>query len=354
MTARLPTLVPQVRTVTEKPSATIEELHTHVQQTTVWPRGGSSAAAEQTPRLVPLLFDELMAIHRALTSWAAVVFVPAGGADAVAGCRGSMPCLRGGAGSGGLARGSLSASRRRRYRRVTSERSTSSGRKVSVSSGRKVSASSGRKVSASSGRKVSRGTSRWSAGMEESISRSEKVQRVLMLWHLYLTTSVALWRVAPWIVSFCLLFVSNVLSLWVGLSIFDDCDHLVTSWLFSIAVGIAFGWILVDPLYTAVRIVAEDLFDSEGRSSRLSLRSAVGDMLASPWLLAVGGQADSGKGGGEGRPVRKNRSTAAADRGGSPTSGSGGGGLPRLRGTMRSLGTFGGSIAAQIAETVRV
>ena len=352
MTARLPTFVPQVRTVTEKPSATIEELHTHVQQTTVWPRGGSSAAAEQTPRLVPLLFDELMAIHRALTSWAAVVFVPAGGADAVAGCRGSMPSLRGGAGSGGLARGSLSTSLRWWYTpgqgagRATSERSTSSGRKVS--------ASSGRKGSVSSGRKVSRGTSRWSAGMEESISRSEKVQRVLMLWHLYLTTSVALWRVAPWIVSFCLLFVSNVLSLWVGLSIFDDCDHLVTSWLFSIAVGIAFVWILVDPLYTAVRIVAEDLFDSEGRSSRLSLRSAVGDMLASPWLLAVGGQADSGKGGGEGRPVRKNRSTAAADRGGSPTSGSGGGGLPRLRGTMRSLGTFGGSIAAQIAETVRV
>ena len=56
----------------------------------------------------------------------------------------------------------------------------------------------------------------------------------------YFNHSLTVWRCLPWIFAALLLTVSNLLTLWIALSIFYECDHLIGEWLVSIGVASTF------------------------------------------------------------------------------------------------------------------
>ena len=45
-----------------------------------------------------------------------------------------------------------------------------------------------------------------------------------------------------------MLGVSNLLTLWIALSIFSECDSLIWSWLASVAIAILVQWLVFDPV----------------------------------------------------------------------------------------------------------
>lgn len=104
--------------------------------------------------------------------------------------------------------------------------------------------------------------------------------------------SPRIWAYLPWLLAGLLIVASNVLTFWIALSIFYECDHLISAWFGSISVAIFLDWFVWDTISIPAKVYLRPYIESKckrGGSSaegryKIGKKMLMGAMMRSPWL----------------------------------------------------------------------